>query len=137
MIAGKFKAGAFKALPTATYFSLGAESVPHQVYEVRVKTISMSAEREREVLERLMSVKVPGMEVIAAEAKGDKVRIQVTGSPFLWAPFLAILPSIIGPIIALVIGLILIFRIPEWTWAAVALILGGSVFAYAIVKAKK
>lgn len=136
MIAGKFVPGAFKALPNEQFLAPQALSVPHQVYEARVTTVPMSAEREREVLERLMSVKVPGMDIIAAEVKGNKVRIQVTGSPFFWAPFLAILPSIIGPIIALVIGLILIYRIPDWAWAAIPLGIGGAIILYALAKAK-
>lgn len=135
MIVGKFMFGVFKALPVATYLSLGAESVPHQVYEVRATVVPMY--NLYEVAERLRKTKVPDMDIIAFEVKGDTVRIQVTGSPFLWAPFLAILPSIIGPIIGLVIGLILIFKIPDWAWAAIPLGVGGAVLAYAVMKAKK
>lgn len=142
MIAGKFVSGAFRALSTATYLSVGAESVPHQVYEVRVTTVPLSAERERDILEKLMSARVSlslrqGLDVIAVEAGGNRVRIQVTGSPFLWAPFLALLPTIIGPIIALVVGLVLIYRIPEWAWAAIPLGIGGAVLVYALTKTRK
>lgn len=137
MIVGRFVPGAFRALPAASYMALGAESVPHQVYEVWVRTVPMAPEQEREVAGRLMSASVPGMVVLGVEAKGDAVRIQVTGSPFFWEPFLAILPAIIGPIIALVIGLVFIYRIPEWAWAAIPLGIGGAVLIYAIIEARK
>lgn len=136
MKVGTFVSGSFKPLPTATYLRVGAESTPHQVYEARVKTTPMSEDQERSIIEQLMNVQVVGMVVLGVDANGDAVTVQVTGSPFLWAPFIAILPSIIVPLISLVIGIILVFRVPEWTWGALVLLLGGSVLAYAVVKAK-
>jgi len=137
MIIGKFIPGSFRATPAASYLAAEALSVPHQIYELRITTAPMAPDRERWIAESLAFIQMEGMNVIAVQAQGSTVRMQVTGSPFFWAPFLAILPSIIVPLVALIIGIIIAIRIPEWAWATVPILLGSSVFIYALYKAKK
>lgn len=117
MKVGRFIQGSFRVLSEGQYLSLGAESDVHQVYELRVKTTRMSAEDVRAVTANLLKFRNEGMETLGVDVGGDSVRMQVTGSPFLWAPLIAALPALIGPIIALIIGVIIIYQIPSWAWA--------------------
>lgn len=137
MKVGAFVSGRFQTLPDESFLSLGAESILHQVYELRIKTTPMSADDENVVTSNLLHVHNPGMNVLGVDVRGSSVRMQVTGSPFFWAPLIAALPALIGPILLFVIGLIVVIRIPDWAYALPFLALGGGIIAYAVLKGRQ
>ena len=134
MIAGSFIKGYFKAMKPEQYLSPQALTVHNQVYELRITT--MNVQDELNAVNSLMAMNVPGATVLAAEAKGSTVRLQVQANQFQWAALFAFIPTIIGPIIALIVGIVLLYRIPEWAWAAIPIGIGASIFIYAMFKGK-
>lgn len=137
MKAGQFVPGLFKALPNEQYLAPQALSVHNQVYELRITTTPMSTQDELNVVSNLMAMPVPGATVLGAEAQGRFVRLQVRANQFAWAALFAFIPTIIGPIIALIVGLIFIVTVPSWAWAAIPLGIGGGILVYALGKSKK
>lgn len=139
MKAGNFVSGTFKPMQPSQYFVPQALAVHNQVYELRATTYPMDAGTEIQIIENVMSVNVPGMTVLAVETDGASgtVRFQVKANQFEWAALIAILPQLLGPIALLVVGLILVWKIPDWAWAAIPLGIGGGILLYAIMKSKK
>jgi len=134
---GKFVKGAFKPMQPSQYLAPQALSVHNQIYELRVKTLPISVDAEEPIAYNLFCcLQVPGATVIAVEAKGDAVRMQVRANQFQWAALIAMLPSLIGPILILIIGAIFIFTVPSWALAAIPLGIGGGIFIYALTKGK-
>lgn len=115
---------------------VGLTSVPHEVYEIHAETTPMTTTQSADVAVRLAAVHVEGMVVLGVEAEGPRVRMQVTGSPFTWAPLLAILPAIIVPLMVLVVGVIIALRIPDWAYAALPLGAGLGIMLYLMYTAK-
>ena len=136
MKVGVFEVGIFKPLPVETYLAPMAMSVPHEVYELRAETTPMTAYDEARVVDALLRVDVPGMEILGVEAKGNKIKMQVTGSPFAWAPLLIAIEIIIIPLIVLIIGIILAYRIPGWALAVPFVAGGVALVVYAYYKGK-
>lgn len=115
MRVGKFYRGVFINQQPDTYLTLGAESTPHTVYELQIQTeYYVLPGQEEEIITRLFHINNPGMQTLGIDVSGNSVKMQVTGSPFFWAPLIALIPSIIGPIIALALGAIFFLRVPEW-----------------------
>lgn len=137
MILGTIRPGRFVPIPPRLYLGADAMSKRGQAYEIRVKTTPMSLADEAKVAKNVMGVKVTGLQVLGVEAKGDTVRFQVNHEQFAWVALFSALPALIGPIIALIVGLLFFTAIPSWIWGALVLTLGASVFAYAVVKARK
>lgn len=136
MKAGTFVKGIFKAMKPEQYLAPQALSVHNQVYELRITAQPIAARFEQAIVEGIMNMNIPGATVLAAEAKGSSVKLQVRANQFQWAALFAFIPTIIGPIIALIVGIIFIFAVPSWAWAAIPLGIGGAVIAYAVLKAK-
>lgn len=136
MRVGTFVKGIFKAMPTDMYLSLGAMSVHNQVYELRMETTPMTLEKEMDVVSKLLKINVSGMKVLGVDAKGNIVKMQVQANQFAWAAVLAILPQLIVPLIALVIGVIFISRLNEYTTPLVIIAVVG-IAAYLLLKPEK
>jgi len=136
MKSGTFVKGVFKAMKPEQYLSPQAMTIHNQVYELRITTQPISYRYERAIVEELMGMSVPGATVLAAEARGSFVKLQVRANQFTWAALFTFIPTIIGPVIAMVVGIIFLLIVPSWAWAAIPLGIGGAVIAYAVLKAK-
>lgn len=136
MRVGTFVKGAFTELSGAEYLTAGVASVPGVVYEVRAETAPMSEEEQADVLGKLTTLRVPGMRVLGVDVGAREVRLQVQSQGFFWGALIALLPALIGPLVALVIGVIIAFRIPEWAYAIPFIGFGGGILLYAYMKGK-
>lgn len=129
MQVGKFYKGIFLEQQPDMYLALGAESTPHKIYELRIQTeYAIPPEQEEEIVTQLFHITNPGMRTLGIDVSGNSVTMQVTGSPFFWAPLIAIIPSIIGPLVALVLGVIFLIRVPDWAFV-LPFIGGGAAIA--------
>jgi len=128
--------GSFNALPTSAYMSLNALSVHNQVYELRAETGDLTQEQQLEALGKLMHLNIEGMKVLGVETGRNLTRMQVVANQFLWAPFIAALPTIIPAIAVLIVGIILAAKLPDWALAIPFIGVGVAIVFYAIYKAK-
>ena len=100
-----------------------AESVPGRIYEVVVKGKVSEPER---VIGQLPSELYRRFRAKTRyiEAGKDFVRMQIEGSPFAWAEFMALLPeilSVLGVVVAFISVLMIIHKAP---WEVFGLVLG-------------
>jgi hypothetical protein len=126
-----------------TGITLG-ESVPGKVYELHIKTSGVP-DAEKAVMtlaERLYDEHKA--HTIWAEVDGDTIRLQVIGSPFVWAALIPFIPAIMG-LLGISIVLISVYSvlasIPGWAWgllvAGVILMFAGPTIGKAFVPKPK
>lgn len=128
---GKFVPGTFKVLSPGVPLALG-----DRVYEIRVETTPMAPDKEALIASRLMDLRLSNIKVIGVKAEGSEVRLQATANSFSISALIAILPTIIWPLIAALVGVILVMRVPDWAIAAPFLAAGGALLIYSFYKAK-
>lgn len=96
------------------------ESVPGVVYELLISTKGIKEPKKvAETLQMEIPIRFKGAEVLWIRIDGDRIRIQIKGSPFLWAIFLLWLPEIlalIGIIVVLISVFLVAAAIPSWLW---------------------
>lgn len=133
---GKFVSGTFNPLPTETYLTFGATAEHNQVYELRMETTPMTLAKEMYIVGELSKLNIPDMTVLGIDAHGTMVRMQIYSNQLTWLALIGILPSIIVPLVLLVIGAIIAIQIPPWVWALPFIGVGGGILIYAFMKGK-
>jgi len=109
--------------------SILTESVPGQIYQVEVATEGVpDPSRAVGALKTELPQKFPGLKVRWVEVRDDAIRLQLEGSPFLWAAVLAFLPQILlaaGVVVTLIAVYLVLSGVPSWLFglAAVGLVL--------------
>ena len=133
---GKRVSGRLIEMPTVV---LG-DSVPGKVYEIHIKTNGVP-DAEKAVMtlaEKLYDEHKA--HTIWAEVDGDTIKLQVIGSPFVWAVLIPFIPAIMG-LIGVSVVLISVYSvlaaIPSWAWgllvAGVILLFAGPTIGKAFV----
>ena len=134
---GNFVRGQFQPMQPSTYLSMGAISVHDQVYEVRgIPREAISPVEQGACLNNLWNLDIEGMNVLGVEVDYDMIRMQVRANSFSWAALIGVLPSLIVPLVALVIGIIIALKIPDWSLSALPIAVGGGIVLYAVSKSK-
>jgi len=116
---GKRIRGRLVEMPAIT---LG-ESVPGKVYEIHIKTTGVS-DAESVVIslaEKLYDNYKAN--VVWAEVDNDTIKLQIIGSPFVWAlllPAIPIILSLLGVTMILIAVYTVFAAIPGWAWGLLA-----------------
>lgn len=142
-VSGKYKlmySGTLEAAP----LSLLGESVPKRLYQIDIQTRGIpNPNLVADTLRRELWNKF-GANVVWVEVGNDMIRIQLIGSPFIWAALLLFLPQILsalGVIVALIALYLLVTGIPIWVWGlgaiAIVLLLFGPSIAKMVTPPKE
>lgn len=114
------------------------ESVPGEIYELLLETNGIpNPEDAVNLLTQEFPNFDPSTKILWIEADNQNIRMQISGSPFLWTALIPWLPSILG-LLGITLAFIsiwnLITSIPTWIWALLAVSVGLIIFAPAIGK---
>lgn len=133
---GKHVVGRLVEIPTVT---LG-ESVPEKIYELHIKTDGVSNAEEVVTLLAEKLYNEFKAKAIWAEVDGAEIKLQIIGSPFVWALLIPFIPAILAllGITTILISVYSVFAaIPGWAWGllvvGVVLIFAGPTIGKAFV----
>lgn len=113
-----------------------SESTIGQIYEAHVRTQSLlglggaSKENIANIIVKELPKRVPGLKLKWICVDDTMIKLQFEGSPFAWALFLTILPSLLSivGVAVVLIGIYLVWtKIPGWT---LGLIVAGILLFY-------
>ena len=103
-------------------------SVPGQIYELVLETGGIpDPEATANTLIREIPNFDPKSRVLWVESYNQTIRLQITGSPFVWTALLVALPGILG-LLGIALTLVSIYNVigsvPSWAWALLATSVG-------------
>ena len=91
------------------------ESVPGQIYEIEIQTRGIpDPEKAVNALAAELPKVARGLKVVYARVEDSTIRLQVEGSPFLWALVLANLPAILAAVGVVILG-VTVFLVAQHT----------------------
>lgn len=128
-----------KSIAVPVEYLMKFESVPGNIYEIRVKfdkNVDVSKAKRLAYLIKKEFAGRFGADVKFVEFNGNTARIQVEGSPFSWSAVLAFLPELfmtVGLVVTLISVVLIISKAP---WEVVSFMLGLAT-AYAGYKLSK
>ena len=112
--------GSLSPLSQAT-LSLGG-TVKGKFYELHINTDGIPDPRN--AVEALVNgLRAQGVETVWASADGERIQIQIAGSPMAWAALIPLIPtilSVVGVVVTLVSVYMIFTGIPGWAWGLLA-----------------
>jgi len=129
---GKKSVGKTVYIPRAVL----TESVPGQRYELNISTNGIQDQSQVvKVLTSELPNKFKGLKIHWIRVDNNSIRMEIEGSPFVWATLLLFLPEIlltIGVVVTFIAVFLVVSAVPSWAWAifaigAILIIFGGGI----------